>query len=164
MQYFSNHKQKHTNFIYLCIYFSLFKVGLHVVKNCLTNKCQQNKKYKVLETVARFGVWYETSSRKPIKLHSFSETIRKSHIFWWFQGVKKSNNPLKITQHQKQNLTTFLTKNSKICSFTNFTATDSSSIVLLDSQAAVQRCSQEKVFWKYAANLQENTHAEVRFQ
>ena len=31
------------------------------------------------------------------------------------------------------------------------------------SEAATQRCSQEKVFWKYAANLLENTHAEVRF-
>ena len=32
------------------------------------------------------------------------------------------------------------------------------------SEAATQRCSFEKVFWKYASNLQENTHAEVRFQ
>ena len=32
------------------------------------------------------------------------------------------------------------------------------------SEAAVQRCSSEKVFWKYAANLQENTHAKVWFQ
>ena len=32
------------------------------------------------------------------------------------------------------------------------------------SQAAIQRCSVEKVFWKHAASLQENTHAEVRFQ
>ena len=31
-------------------------------------------------------------------------------------------------------------------------------------QAALQRCSCEKVFWKYAANLQENTHAEMWFQ
>ena len=31
-------------------------------------------------------------------------------------------------------------------------------------EAAVQRCPQEKVFWKYAASVQENTHAEVRFQ
>ena len=29
-------------------------------------------------------------------------------------------------------------------------------------EAAVQRCSQEKVFWKYAANLQENAHTEVQ--
>ena len=28
-------------------------------------------------------------------------------------------------------------------------------------EAATQRCSAEKMFWKYAANLQENTHAEV---
>ena len=26
------------------------------------------------------------------------------------------------------------------------------------------KCSEKKVFWKYAANLQENTHAEMRFQ
>ena len=28
---------------------------------------------------------------------------------------------------------------------------------MLVSEAAVQRCSLEKVFWKYAANLQDNT-------
>ena len=33
-----------------------------------------------------------------------------------------------------------------------------------DSEAATQRCSREKVFWKYAENLQENILAEVRFQ
>ena len=32
------------------------------------------------------------------------------------------------------------------------------------TEATIQRCSLEKVFWKYVANLQENTHAEVRFQ
>ena len=41
--------------------------------------------------------------------------------------------------------------------------THSHAIVANFSEAAVQRCSQEKVFWKYAANLQENSHAEVRF-
>ena len=25
-------------------------------------------------------------------------------------------------------------------------------------------CSEKKVFWKYAADLQENTHAEMQFQ
>ena len=30
------------------------------------------------------------------------------------------------------------------------------------AEAATQRCFLEKVFWKYTANLQENTHAEVR--
>ena len=35
---------------------------------------------------------------------------------------------------------------------------------MLDTEAALKRCFWEKVFWKYAANLQENTHAEVRFQ
>ena len=31
----------------------------------------------------------------------------------------------------------------------------------LSAEAAVQRFSEEKVFWKYAANAQENTHGEV---
>ena len=31
-------------------------------------------------------------------------------------------------------------------------------------ESALQRCSYKEVFWKYAVNLQENTHAEVRFQ
>ena len=31
-------------------------------------------------------------------------------------------------------------------------------------EAALRSCSHEKVFWKYVANLQENTHTEVRFQ
>ena len=30
------------------------------------------------------------------------------------------------------------------------------------TEAALQMCFQEKVFWKYAVNLQQNTHAEVR--
>ena len=33
----------------------------------------------------------------------------------------------------------------------------------LETESTVQRCSQEKVFRKYVANLQENTHAERRF-
>ena len=33
-----------------------------------------------------------------------------------------------------------------------------------NSEAAAQTCSSEMVFWKYAANLPEGTHAEVRFQ
>ena len=31
----------------------------------------------------------------------------------------------------------------------------------LHTQTATQRCSMKSVFWKYAVNLQENTHAEV---
>ena len=33
-----------------------------------------------------------------------------------------------------------------------------------DTEADTQRCSSEKVCWKYAAKLQDNTHAEVQFQ
>ena len=32
------------------------------------------------------------------------------------------------------------------------------------NRRAIQRYFQEKVFWKYAATLQENTNAEVQFQ
>ena len=32
------------------------------------------------------------------------------------------------------------------------------------TEAALERYSWEKVFWKYGVNLQENTHAKVRFQ
>ena len=32
---------------------------------------------------------------------------------------------------------------------------------ILTTEAPLQRCSEEKVFHKYTANLQENTHAEV---
>ena len=35
---------------------------------------------------------------------------------------------------------------------------------LYSSEAAHQRCSYIKLFWKYAANLQENTHVKVCFQ
>ena len=37
-------------------------------------------------------------------------------------------------------------------------------ISILHPEAATQRRSEKKVFWKYAANLQENAHAEVWFQ
>ena len=39
-----------------------------------------------------------------------------------------------------------------------------SGIVTNITEAANQRCSKEKVFWKYAANLLESTHANVWFQ
>ena len=42
---------------------------------------------------------------------------------------------------------------------------DAALLVKLEtSEAAVLRCYEEKMLWKYAANLQENTHAEVWFQ
>ena len=31
----------------------------------------------------------------------------------------------------------------------------------MDIEAALHRCSYKKMFWEYAANLQENTYAEV---
>ena len=42
---------------YLFVYFSLFKVGLHVINKFLTNKQQQNGQTnnKVWEAIATFG-------------------------------------------------------------------------------------------------------------
>ena len=37
-------------------------------------------------------------------------------------------------------------------------------LMALITEAALHRCSYEKVFWKYVANLQEKTIAEMRFQ
>ena len=34
----------------------------------------------------------------------------------------------------------------------------------LNSEAALHRCSCKKMFWKYTADLQENTHDEVWLQ
>ena len=36
--------------------------------------------------------------------------------------------------------------------------------MVLYTEAAIQKCSYGKVFWKYAATLQKNTHTEVWFQ
>ena len=35
--------------------------------------------------------------------------------------------------------------------------------ILRNAEVALYRCFYKKVFWKYTANRQENTHAEVRF-
>ena len=35
---------------------------------------------------------------------------------------------------------------------------------IISTEEATQRCFWEKAFWKYAANLKENTHTEVQFQ
>ena len=35
---------------------------------------------------------------------------------------------------------------------------------VFESEAALHRSCYKKVFWEYAADLLENTHAEVRFQ
>ena len=35
---------------------------------------------------------------------------------------------------------------------------------MINTEAHTQKCSEEKVFWKYAVYLLENTHAEVRSQ
>ena len=37
-------------------------------------------------------------------------------------------------------------------------------IIGTKTEAAVSRCFYKKVFWKYASNLQENTHAKAWFQ
>ena len=38
------------------------------------------------------------------------------------------------------------------------------SVKVLYTEAAIQRCFYKTLFWKFAANFQESTHAEVLFQ
>ena len=55
--------------------------------------------------------------------------------------------------------------NWTVMSISIFTYASENLFLVYDiSDAAHQRCSKEKLFWKYAANLQENTHAGVWFQ
>ena len=46
----------------------------------------------------------------------------------------------------------------------NYTAIPYALVEVWTSEAALQRCSYKKVFWKYAANIQENIHGKVWFQ
>ena len=73
-----------------------------------------------------------------------------------------------LNLENRQNLTTIyvreffnLTNNFGILIGSTIAYYVSSSYCTYISETAVRRCSWEKVFWKYAANLQENTHAEV---
>ena len=54
------------------------------------------------------------------------------------------------------------TQTRKNSVFGHFPRSEFDQIWLLET--AIQRCSEEKVFWKYAENIHENTHAEVRLQ
>ena len=76
-----------------------------------------------------------------MKKHSFQVFFELTHriLFW----------PTCQLRNQSRNNITFKSINKMFLQY---------------SEAATQRCFKEKVFWKYAANLQENTHAEVRFQ
>ena len=59
--------------------------------------------------------------------------------------------------HSKAKFQRFSVKNSKKSAVKQFIEKP----ILLNFVAALQRCSKENVFWKYAANLQETTHASV---
>ena len=45
-----------------------------------------------------------------------------------------------------------------------FFAAAATTMYELYAEAVTQGCSWEKVLWKYATNLQENTYPEVQFQ
>ena len=59
-------------------------------------------------------------------------------------------------------------KKNYLCEFNKFAEKTAdwsiNTYKFLLTEAALQSCFYEKVFWKYSANLQENTHAEVWFQ
>ena len=47
------------------------------------------------------------------------------------------------------------------CMCSVFSNADIKLLIFLNTEAALQRYSYEKVFWKYAETLQENIYAEV---
>ena len=61
-------------------------------------------------------------------------------------------NVISFIKHEKDTATEVYSEPSQISTIEHFI------------EAATQRCSKKKVFWKYAANLQESTHADVWFQ
>ena len=47
------------------------------------------------------------------------------------------------------------------CLYLDIMCKDQRKFSYISTDAALQMCSYKMMFWKYAANLQENTHAEV---
>ena len=89
----------------------------------------------------------------------FLLTLRnfKELIFW----SNTSGGYLKLSQVERGGIS-MSRKIVKDCFCFDYAEIDFGIRGMEDLEAVTQRCSYEKVFWKYAANLQENT--EVRFQ
>ena len=89
-----------------------------------------------------------------------------------FKSAKMLYNPCKLSTRrilrlsknpEIQNLYTFTSSKhiNHVCLINSVSSENQNQVL---SEAAIQRCSYKKVFWKCAANLHENTHDEVRFQ
>ena len=72
-----------------------------------------------------------------------------------------SKNQLKLSNYVFLTLPSFYKQGYNIAEITFSKTMQSFSIC---SEAAIQKCSREKVFWKYVAYSQKNTHAKVQFQ
>ena len=118
----------------------LIKVGL-VVKDLQNYNWNHNQYFKMMlfsKINLHFLTSNEISTEKKLKKVAFHKQYLSSHI---------THKNAKKTQTGQSILHAFKFSEKKRL-----------------TEAAVQRCSKEKVFWKNAANLQGNTHVEVRFQ
>ena len=80
------------------------------------------------------------------------ENIRKPKVFWCFQGDQ--NGTLGRKGLRKLRIWSHLLKKSLMGNFIFFV------MCQCHYQEVLQRCYYKNLYWKYAANLQENTHAE----
>ena len=110
-----------------------------------------------------WNIWTLSNFQNATKVNPFDarwmcfELQRKS-----FQNfnLRKQIKELIKRAYQANPLRWILTLLEQVCLAGSFT----SNVLKQDSEAAILRYSKEKLFWKHAANLQENTHAEVLFQ
>ena len=102
----------------------------------------------MLKNAKRF---VETFKNYTSYIHPFSLTDN-------FQNSRKKGEKRKKTSEAVSSLLEVYYKTGVLKNFVKFTEKHP-----CQTEAAFQRCSWEKMYWKYAANLQENTHTEVRF-
>ena len=90
----------------------------------------------------------------------------------WTSKLRKSLSSLspaivcsrKVSTTFETLLLSYLTELSKWVGWFSLYFSKTHPVILEASEAAIQRCSSEEMFWKYAANLQENTYTEMWFQ
>ena len=89
-------------------------------------------------------------------LRKFKSCSRRVGDMWWQEKTKRYTSKLKHLYHcQDLVVNYFILKIIDLKLDLSF---------CVKSEAAIQRCSWEKMFWKYAAHLRENTHDEARLQ
>ena len=143
--------------IYSNIYeknFSLVQTKLHKILKTKANEKILKTKAATLHKVTlnqKFRrLAYKEKLQKPLR--KIKEKIQAKVLF----------EPIRKIQKQCKTPMVSLERNHRKISeeksvFTNYNGNGKWNY----TEGATQRCSKENVFWKYAANIQENTHAEV---